>query len=76
MLNGLTGSVTCSRCSGRRHWDEGRRRVGGVASEPFTASGLSGNVKAGVWGGWEGWLLLVNMTGNKHLGIVFQCRGH
>lgn len=65
----------------RRVW--GRRGEGwrGVASEPFTALGLSGDVKEGVWGGWVLWvvvggLLLVNMTGNKHLGIVFQRRGH
>lgn len=33
---------------------EGRRRGRGVASEPFNALGLSGNVKEGVWGGWVG----------------------
>lgn len=30
---------------------EGRRRWRGVASKPFTALGLSGNVKELVWGG-------------------------
>lgn len=70
MLSGLTGSVAGSRCwspEALGEWGGGGHGVA-MLPETFTLSG--GNVKEVVGG--LGCLLLVNMTGNKHHGIVFQ----